>query len=90
MDHPKECCDCGGTTGLIPIIEEEQDNGDVICRSCLESSDEYATCKFCQWDGKDVAYPVTEMSKNGECTEHDGESIMEPEDEEGWRHNVQR
>lgn len=82
-----ECVECGQSDDLIIIIEKGQDTGEFICQSCVDTSDAFGLCIYC---GYEAAYPIGELNEAGECSSHYGESVMDPEEEEGWEDNIQR
>lgn len=53
-----------------------------VCSNCVESEDDYATCRYC---GPDVIYRAEQINDQGECQEHNGESVMDEEEKQGWQ-----
>jgi hypothetical protein len=52
-----------------------------VCPDCASYDDEYASCRFC---GSDVIYRADQINERGECSEHDGESVISEEEEQDW------
>lgn len=86
MNESKFCCECQSAVQLIPIKAEDQE-AEYICSSCIKQSNSFGLCKFC---GEEIAYPVSELNKEGECADCQGESTLSPEDQEGWEHNIRK
>jgi hypothetical protein len=92
------------TTALTPACEfcgvkqkENQPIGDSydpyfepdgwVCSDCASSEeDEYAICRFC---GPNVIYRADQINYRGECPEHDGESVMDEEEEQDWEDYIE-
>lgn len=79
----EECLDCGAKENLLTIREGDgpmDDTEDRICRSCMNHSEDYGICDYCDSSGEEVAYPEHLLNQNSECQVHAGES--EPASEE--------
>ncbi|WP_110641089.1 hypothetical protein [Salinicola sp. CPA57] len=79
------CESCGNkVVGIQPLLEPGrcQFVDGYVCETCAEQEAEaYATCRFC---GPDVVYRAENINFRGECPEHDGESVLDEEEEEDY------
>lgn len=89
MNESKICRECQRTVQLIPIKAEDTEDQETeyICSSCIKQSNSFGLCKY---RGEEIAYPVSELNKEGECADCQGESTLSPEDQEGWEHNIRK
>ncbi|MFA1738969.1 hypothetical protein [Lysinibacillus fusiformis] len=89
----KKCIQCGKhVQASVPVYKrgtvcgtEEDYSKQVICNTCLKSSEEYAYCCCC---GEEGAYSTKDMLTDEfswYCKEHIDESSFEEEEESGWR-----
>jgi hypothetical protein len=87
MGGSKVCCECQSTSQLFPIKENDIETEEYVCLSCIKEGDSFGFCDYC---GEEFAYPVSELNDYDECPDHKGESILSPEDQEGWEHNIRK
>lgn len=82
-----ECSICGGNHDSVLAAETDENNSEQLwaCNSCALEGEEVGHCRYC---GEDQIYPIEMLNYNWECPDHDGESILSPEDQEGWEHNI--
>ena len=82
-----ECSLCGCVDNSVKPAETDDNYPEQlwVCSRCVSVGEDVGNCIFC---GDDMIYPVKMLNFSGECPEHEGESEMSPEDEEGWRHNM--
>ena len=57
-----------------------------VCPNCASKEEEYATCRFC---GPDVIFRADQINERGECSEHNGESVMDEEEEQDWEDYIE-
>jgi len=83
------CCECNTTTNLIAIYDKDDENTEqYICKSCVKNNDAYGYCWCCGED--EHCHYADDLNSNNECSIHKGESEMDPEDREGWEHNIRK
>lgn len=83
LTPPCECC--GYRLGAVVPITGSRD-GSVdgwVCMHCVDQDvhETYGACRYCD-DG--VVHRYESLNRAGECSEHAGESHMDPEEEAGW------
>ena len=85
-DCTEPCCvECGLSHGkLLPIKGTE----DVIHEHCAQRSEDYGLCQYCSFNREDVAYLGSELTNQGECSVHSGESASSGPDVDDITENI--
>jgi hypothetical protein len=80
LTPPCECCG-QKKIDVMPLgYEPDPWSSDIdgwICRACADNDDDYAACLFC----RGAVYRSEDINAYGECDVHEGESVMDFEDE---------
>lgn len=66
---------------IRPVGGDDHHAGEWLCDRCFTSNPEYGACIYC---GPDQPYRLDDLNAQGECPAHDGESLLEPEEQEDW------
>jgi hypothetical protein len=84
-----ECTQCGSRDDSVIAAETDDYKYEQlwVCHRCASRDEDVGYCRYC---GEDSVYPIEMLNSNSECPEHRGESIISPEDQEGWDDNIQK
>lgn len=81
LTPPCECCGVH-LSAVVPITGPEHHSVDGwVCMHCVDREDDYDTCRYC---GDEIVYRAHNINSDGECPEHAGESVLDPEEEAGY------
>lgn len=65
------CLACKQAHGKLLSV---QGTDDFIHEDCAQESDYYGVCRYCLFNREDVAYLLEDLTPEGECADHKGES----------------
>lgn len=71
-----ECCN-EKKLDIMPLGCDESSPDGWVSLSCAAQDEEYDVCDFC---GPNYLYRSRDINRRGECSEHEGESILDDED----------
>lgn len=81
LTPPCECCGYHLSV-VVPITDPSHRHVDGwVCMHCVDRESSYKTCRYC---GDDIIYRAHNVNSDDECPEHAGESILNPEEEQGY------
>ncbi|EPN29760.1 hypothetical protein A244_39853 [Pseudomonas syringae pv. actinidiae ICMP 18807] len=77
------CENCGHKClSITPLGYQESEPDGWVCNSCVARYDaEYEHCRFC---GDGYVYRASDINEHGECSAHDGESVLDDEETEDY------